>query len=78
MLCHYWYFSYGPYLCHGCYNIVQKSIDSENIAIVCVRESAYRIYFLSMSKREAKKLIINSNSIDKKKYFIIFFIIYKK
>ena len=31
MLCHYWYFldknfSYGPYLCDGCYNIMQKSI----------------------------------------------------
>ena len=30
MLCHYWYFldnnfSYGPYLCNGCYNIMQKS-----------------------------------------------------
>ena len=32
MLCHYWYFldknfSYGPYLCDGCYNIMQKPID---------------------------------------------------
>ena len=29
MLCHYWYFldknfNYGPYLCNGCYNIMQK------------------------------------------------------
>ena len=28
-LCHYWYFldknfSYGPYLCDGCYNMTQK------------------------------------------------------
>ena len=71
MLCHYWYFleknfSYGPYLCYGCYNIMQKSTDFENIAIVHVRESTYRIYFLDMSKREAKKLINNSNLIDKK------------
>ena len=39
MLCHYWYildknFSYGPYLCSGCYTIMQKSIDFKNIAIV--------------------------------------------
>ena len=32
MLCHYWYFldknfSYGPYLCDGCYNFSQKSRD---------------------------------------------------
>ena len=30
MLCHYWHFldnsfSQGPYLCDGCYNIMQKS-----------------------------------------------------
>ena len=71
MLCHYWYFlnknfSYGPYLCDGCYNIMQKLINLKNIAIVQVRVSAYRIYFLYMSKSEAKKLIDNSNLIDKK------------
>ena len=59
MLCHYWYFLYknfgnGPYLWDGCYNIMQKSINFKNIAIVHVRKSAYRIYFLGMSKREAK------------------------
>ena len=69
MLCHYWYFldknfSYGPYLCDGCYNIMQKSIDSKNIAIVHVRKNGYRIYFLDMSKRKAKKLMINSNLIN--------------
>ena len=71
MLCHYWYFldkkfSYGPYLCNGCYNIMQKSNDFKNIAIIDVKKSAYRIYFLYMSKRETKKLITNSNLIDKK------------
>ena len=65
MLCHYWYFldknfSYGPFLCHGCYNINQKSNNLKNIAIVCVKESVYRIYFLCMSKRE-----VNFNLIDK-------------
>ena len=64
MLCHYWYFldknfSNGPYLCDSCYNIMQKSINFKNIAIVHVRESAYKIYFLI-------KLMINSNLIDKK------------
>ena len=71
MLCHHYYFldknfSYGPYLCDGCYNIMQKSNDFKNIAIVHVKKSAYRIYFLYMSKREAKKLTNNSNLIDKK------------
>ena len=61
ILCHYWYFldknfSNGPYLYDGCYNKMQKSLDFKNIAIVHVRESTYRIYFLGMSKREAKKI----------------------
>ena len=71
MLSHYWYFlhknfSYGPFLCDGCYNIVQKSINFKNVAIVYVKKRAYRIYFLYMSKRKAKNLIENSNLIDKK------------
>ena len=64
MLCHYWYFlnktfSYGPYLCDGCNNLMQKSISSKNIAIVHIKKSVYRIYFLYMSKRKAEKLINN-------------------
>ena len=39
MLCHYYYFlhkkfSYGPNLCDGCYNIMQKCNKFRNIAIV--------------------------------------------
>ena len=71
MLYHYWYFldknfSYGPYLCEGCYNIIQKSINFKNIAITHIKKSVYRIYFSYMSKRKAKILTKNSNLIDKK------------
>ena len=71
MLCHYWYFldnnfSYGPFLCDGCYNIMQKSINFKNIAIAHVKKSVYRTYFLDLSKRETKILMTNSNLIDKK------------
>ena len=77
MLCHYWYFldkdfSYGPYLCDDCYNILQKSINFKNIAIVHIKKSAYRICFLDMSKRKAKILMTNSNLIDKKVYYNFF------
>ena len=70
-LCHYWYFfdtsfSYGPYICDGCYNMTQKCNKLRNIAIICIKKSIYRIFFLFMSKREARKLIANSNVIDKK------------
>ena len=71
MLCHYWYFlynnfSYGLYLCDGCYNIMQKSNNFKNIAIVYVKKSAYKIYFPYMSKRKENILMTNSNLIDKK------------
>ena len=59
-------FSYGPYLCDGCYNIMQKSNNFKNIAIVHIKKSVYRIYFLYKSKREAKKLMNNTNISDKK------------
>ena len=70
MLCHYWYFldenfSYGQNVCDGCYNIVQKINKLKKIAIVHVKKSPYRIYFLYMSKREAKKLTTSSNLIGK-------------
>ena len=43
MLCPYWYFlnkkfSYGPYLCDCCYNIVQKFISFKNIAIAHIKK----------------------------------------
>ena len=69
MLCHYWYFldknfSYGPYLCDGCYNMMQKCNKLKNIAVVCVEESVHRICFQFTSKCEAKKLMTDSNLID--------------
>ena len=71
IFCHYWYFldksfSYGPYLCDGCYNVMQKCNKLRNIAIVHTEKSVYRICFLYMSKHEAKKLMNDSNLIDKK------------
>ena len=43
MFCHYWYFlnknfNYGPCTCDGCYNIVQRSTDFKNIAIICLKD----------------------------------------
>ena len=69
MLCHYWYFldksfSYGPYLCGGCCNMMQKCNKGKNIATVHVQENVN--FFLYMSKRESKKLMTNSNLINKK------------
>ena len=64
ILCPYWYFldksfSYGPYLCDGCYNMMRKCNKLSNIAIIHIKQTVYRICFLFMSKREAKKLMTN-------------------
>ena len=70
MLYHYWYFldknfSYGPCICDRCYNMMQKCNKLKSISVIHIKESVYRICFLYMSKREAKKLMTNSNLIDK-------------
>ena len=59
MFCHYWYFlnkgfKYGPYLCDGCYDILQRLAGFKNITIVHHRKNAYRIYFQYMNKHKAK------------------------
>ena len=69
-LCYYWYFlnknfKYGPYLCNGCYDIVQRSTDFKNIAIVHIKNNAYRIYFKDISKHKAKKLMNKFDLIGK-------------
>ena len=71
MLCHYRCFlyknfSYGPYLCDGCYNMTQKCNELKNIAIIRIKKSVYKIFVLFMSKRETKELIVNSNLTNKK------------
>ena len=78
MLFHYWYFldknfSYGPYLCDGCYNMTQKCTDSKNIAIFYVKGNAYRIHFWYINKHKRKRkhkaigLMTNSSLNDKKR-----------
>ena len=46
--------------------MTQKCNELKNIAIIPIKKSVYRICFLFMSKREARKLMSNSNVIDKK------------
>ena len=50
MFCHYWYFldkdfTYGPYLCDGCYNIMQKSINLKNIALFILKKARTEFIF---------------------------------
>ena len=69
-ICHYWYFKdigfkYEPHLCNGCHGLMQKAVSFNNIAIVYVKGSAYRISFWYISKEDAINMMNNSSVIDK-------------
>ena len=49
----------------GCYNMVQRSTNFKNIAIVHVTNNAYRVYFKDISKNKAKKLMNKFDLIGK-------------
>ena len=70
-ICHYWYFKnigfeHEPYLCNGCHNLMQKATSFNNVAIVYVKGSAYRIHFWYMSKDDAINIMNGSNLVHKR------------
>ena len=67
---HYWYFKdigfkYEKYFCNACHDLMQKAINFNNVAIVFVKENAYRIHFWYMSKDDAINIMNGSNLADK-------------
>ena len=67
-ICHYWHFKdigfrYEPYLCNGCHDLMQKSMSFNNVAIVYVKGSAYKIHFWYISKDDAINIMNGSNLI---------------
>ena len=70
-ICHYWCFKdigfkYEPYLYNGCHDLMQKAMSFNNIAIVYVKGSAYRIHFWYMSKNDAVSIMNGSNLADER------------
>ena len=70
-ICHYLYFKniafkFEPYLCNGCHDLMQKAISFNNVAIVYVNGSAYRIHFWYMSIDDAINIMHGSNLVDKR------------
>ena len=64
-LCHCWYFlsrnfTYQPYLCNNCHDLMQKTVSFNNVADISVKGSDYRIHFCFMSKSDAIILLNNS------------------
>ena len=69
-ICHCQYFKdigfkYQPHLCNGCCGLLQKAVGFNNIVIVYVTGSVYRIHFWYMSKDDAISMMNNSSLIDK-------------
>ena len=71
-ICQYWYFKdtgfkYEPYLCNGCHDLMQKVVSFNDVAVVFVKGSAYRIHFWYMSKNDARDKYRNLSEEEKNK-----------
>ena len=70
-LCKFYYFldkkfSYGPFLCNGCYDMSLKAVSMQNLAIINHYGNHYRVNFAFISKKDAYNLIKNATIIEKK------------
>ena len=70
-ICHYWYFldkkfKYESYLWNGCHGLMQKTMNFNDVAIVSIKGSDYRIHFWYMSKNDAINIMKSSNLNEKR------------
>ena len=70
-MCHFSYFldknfNYERCLCNGCHDMNMKAVSMNNLGVVYVRGSAYRINFAFMSKTDAVNLMKNAVIMDKR------------
>ena len=69
-ICRYWYFKdigfkYEPHLYNGSHDLMQKAMSFNNVSIVYVKGSAYRIHFWYISKDDAINIMNGSNLVNK-------------
>ena len=70
-ICHYWYFldkifNYEPYLCNGSHDLMQKTMNFNDAAIVSSKGNDYRIHFWYMSKDDAMSIMNYPNLNEKR------------
>ena len=58
-------FSYEPYLCNGCHDLMQKAMNFNDVAIVSIKGNDYRIHFWYISKNDAINFMNNSSLSEK-------------
>ena len=61
-ICHYWYvlsknFNYEPYVCNGCYDLIQKAMNFNDVAIVSVKRSDAIDIMKSSNLNEKSRLL---------------------
>ena len=49
-ICHYWYFlnkifDNEPYLCNGCHDLMQKTMNFNDFVIASIKGNDYKIHF---------------------------------
>ena len=59
-------FSYEPYLCNGCHDLMQKAMNFNDVAIVSIKGNDYRIHFWYMSKKDEVISIMHNSSLNEK------------
>ena len=79
-ICHYRYFldkafKYEPYLRNGCYDLKQRAMNFNDVAIVFIKANDYIIHSWYISKDDAINIMKNSN-LNEKTYYN-FFTLYK-
>ena len=70
-MCCFWFFidknfNFDDRLFNGCHDMNMNAVSLNNLAIVYVKVSAYRINFAFMTKDDAINLIKNALIIDKR------------
>ena len=70
-ICHYWYFLHKnfncePNLSNGCHVLMQKAMNFNDVFIVSIKGSDYKIHFWNMSKDDAISIMHNSTLHDKR------------
>ena len=80
-ICHYWYFlnrnlKYEPYLSNGFHYLIQEAISLNDVTMISVKGSDYKINICYRCKNDTKHVIKNYN-LNEKRGLLWIFIIYK-
>ena len=68
-------FHWQLYVCNGCHHLKRNVTNSNDVAIVSVKWSDYRIHFWYLSKDDAISIMKNSDLNEKVDYYNFFFLV---